>query len=367
MKALILAIAVSLLCSFILTPLTIRVVHKLHYGQYIRQDGPKSHLLKRGTPTLGGVAIILSTVIGWLASVIYRNVSYGMVPSTSAILVLASMVAFGGLGFVDDFLKVHKKRNLGLTVHAKLIGQFLIASVWAVLAVLLPSNSPFPTANMSIAWIERPWIRLDFAGRVLGIILFIIWMNFLFAAWTNAINLTDGLDGLASGSSIAAFAALGLIAFWQNYHQAGSHAEGVTYTVSDPQDLAIIAACVLAACFGFLWFNTNPAQIFMGDTGSLALGGLFAAMSVQMHIELLAVVIGGLFVIETLSDVIQVGVFHFFHKRVFKMAPLHHHFELSGWQENTTVVRFWMIEALFAAAGVVLFYLDWLIRSGQLG
>jgi phospho-N-acetylmuramoyl-pentapeptide-transferase len=367
MKALIIALVVSMVSSFIVTPIIIRFVRRHHYGQYIRQDGPKSHLLKRGTPTFGGVGIIFSTVLGWAASLLYRYLSYGSRPSTSALLTIGCMVAFGALGFVDDFLKVAHKRNLGLSIHAKLIGQILIATLYAILAVCLPTESKFPTARMRIAWIESPSLNLEFAGKTLGIILFVLWMNFLFAAWTNAINLTDGLDGLATGSSMIAFIGMGLIAFWESYHVAGSHAEGLKYTISDPIDQAIIAVCVVGACFGFLWFNAHPAEIFMGDTGSLALGGLFAAMSVTMHIELLAVLLGGLFVLETVSDVIQIGAFHLFHRRVFKMAPLHHHFELSGWPEVKVVTRFWMIEAGFTIAAVILFYLDWLIRSGQLG
>ena len=367
MKALIIALAVSTLCSFVLTKLTIEFVAGHHLGQYIRQDGPKSHLEKRGTPTFGGVAIILSILIGWGASALFRYLSFNSLPSTSALLTLGCMVGFGLIGFVDDFLKVAKKRNLGLTIHAKLIFQIVIATAYAVAAILLPTNSRFPTANMAIAWIEHPLLHLDFAGRVLGVILFVVWMNFLFAAWTNAINLTDGLDGLAAGSTMIAFIGLGLMAFWQSYHVTGLQDVGLTYSVSDPQDLAIIAVCVCASCFGFLWYNANPAKIFMGDTGSLALGGLFAAMSVNMHIEILAVVVGGLFVLETLSDVIQIAAFHGWHRRVFKMAPLHHHFELSGWSEVTVVIRFWMVEAVFMLAGVILFYLDWLVRSGQLG
>ncbi|MCI1983177.1 MAG: phospho-N-acetylmuramoyl-pentapeptide-transferase [Bifidobacteriaceae bacterium] len=367
MIALIIGLCVSMVSSFLLTPLTIRIVHHLNYGQYIRQDGPKSHLLKRGTPTMGGIAIILSTILGWGASLLYRYVSYGSVPSVSALLVLFCMVAFGALGFVDDFLKVAKKQNLGLSIHAKFIGQFLIATVYAILAVLLPTKSGFPAARMSIAFIETPVISLEFAGRVVGVILFVIWVNFLMTAWTNAINLTDGLDGLAAGSSMVAFVGFGLIAFWQSTHVQGSKASGFLYAVSDPQDIAIIAVCAVCACFGFLWYNTNPAKIFMGDTGSLALGGLFAAMSVSLHVELLAIILGGLFVIETVSDVLQIASFHLTGKRIFKMAPLHHHYELKGWHENTVVVRFWMLEIGFMIISVIIFYADWLIRSGQLG
>jgi phospho-N-acetylmuramoyl-pentapeptide-transferase len=365
---LIVGLCTSLIFALILTPLTIKVVHKLNYGQYIRQDGPQSHLLKRGTPTMGGIAIILSTVLGWVASIIYRWCSYRSVPSISALLILFAMVAFGVLGFIDDFLKVAKKRNLGLSIHAKLIGQFIIATVYAVLALTLKSErTGIPISRMSAAFIEKPIINFDFAGKVLGIIIFIIWVNLLMASWTNAINLTDGLDGLATGSSMIAFVGFGLIAFWQSQHMVGSGAEGFLYNVSDPQDIAIIACCVVVSCFGFLWFNSNPAQIFMGDTGSLALGGLFAAISIATHTEFLAIIIGGLFFVEMLSSVIQIGAFHATGKRVFKMAPIHHHFELMGWQENKVVIRFWMAEMMFVLIGIVIFYADWLLESGQLG
>lgn len=367
MIALIIGLCVSMVSSFVLTPITIKVVHRLNYGQYIRQDGPKSHLLKRGTPTMGGVAIILSTVLGWCASLIYRYAAFGTLPSVSAVLVLFCMVAYGGLGFIDDFLKVAKKQNLGLSIHAKFIGQILIATVYAILAVMLPTKSGFPAARAGISFIETPLLSFEFGGKILGVIIFVIWVNFLMAAWTNAINLTDGLDGLAAGSSMVAFVGFGLIAFWQSYHVAGTKADGFLYAVSDPQDIAIIAVCAVCACFGFLWYNTNPAKIFMGDTGSLALGGLFAAISIALHIEVLAVILGGLFVVETVSDVLQIGSFRLTGKRLFKMAPIHHHYELKGWHENTVVVRFWMLEIGFMILSVIIFYADWLVRSGQLG
>lgn len=367
MISLIIGLCVSLATSFVCTPLLIRIVHRLHYGQYIRQDGPQSHQLKRGTPTMGGVAIILSILLGWGCSAIYRWAAYGSVPSASALLVLFAMLSMGLLGFIDDFAKVRKKQNLGLSVRAKFLGQFVFATIYAVLSLIVPTRSGFPAARADVSYIESPIISFDFAGKALAIILFVIWVNFLLTAWTNAVNLTDGLDGLAAGSSMVAFVGYGLISFWQTYHIKGDPtASGFTYTVSDPQDLTIIAFCAVAACFGFLWYNTNPAKIFMGDTGSLALGGLFAALSIATHTEVLAVVIGGLFVIETLSDVIQVGYFKMTHRRVFKMAPIHHHFELEGWHENTVVVRFWMVEMLFVIIGLLLFYGDWIARSGPL-
>ncbi|OZG57813.1 phospho-N-acetylmuramoyl-pentapeptide- transferas e [Bifidobacterium tissieri] len=364
MISLLIGLGVSLIVTLVGTPMLIKLVHKLHYGQYIRQDGPQSHLVKRGTPTLGGVVINLAIVLGWAASALYRYIAYHDVPSWTALLVLFAMLSMGLLGFIDDFAKVRKKQNEGLSVGGKFFGQFVFATMFAILALMMPTKNGFPSAQAGISFIEHRIISFEFAGRVVAIVLFVIWVNFLMTAWTNAFNLTDGLDGLASGSSMVAFIGYALIAYWESYHLKGAGHSGFAYSVSDPQDLAILAACAVAACFGFLWYNTNPAKIFMGDTGSLALGGLFAALSITTHTEVLAVVLGGLFVMETCSDVIQVGYFKMTHKRVFKMAPIHHHFELCGWQENTVVVRFWMIEMLFVLVGLVLFYSNWLVGSG---
>ncbi|NEG70047.1 phospho-N-acetylmuramoyl-pentapeptide-transferase [Bifidobacterium choloepi] len=364
MIALIIGLLVSLIITMVGTPLLIRLVHKLNYGQYIRQDGPQSHQVKRGTPTLGGVVIVLATVIGWGASALYRYCSTGTTPSWAAVLVLFAMVSMGVLGFIDDFAKVRKKQNEGLTVHGKFIGQFIFATVFAVLLLLLPAKNGKPTAQAGMSFIETPFISFEFAGRFLAIVLFVIWVNLLMAAWTNAVNLSDGLDGLCAGSSMIAFTGYAAIAFWESYHVAGANNSGFSYNVSDPLDLSVIALCAAIACLGFLWYNCNPATIFMGDTGSLALGGLFAALSIVTHTEFLAIIVGGLFVIEAMSDVIQVGCFKATHKRVFKMAPIHHHFELKGWSEGKVVVRFWMIELMFVIIGLVIFYGDWLSRSG---
>lgn len=364
MISLIIGIVVSLVISFGGTPLLVRLLHNLHYGQYIRQDGPQSHQIKRGTPTMGGIIINLAIVLGWAGSALYRYVTLGDLPSRSALLVLFAMLSMGLLGFIDDFLKVTKKQNLGLSVAGKFIGQFVLATIYAVLALLLPTKTGFPSAQAGISFVEQPIISFTFAGKAVGIILFVLWVNLLMTAWSNAVNLTDGLDGLASGSAMIAFTGYSLIAFWESYHLKGAGHSGYAYAVSDPLDLTIIASCAAVACFGFLWYNANPAAIFMGDTGSLALGGLFAALSIATHTELLAVILGGLFVMETFSDVIQVGFFKLTRKRVFKMAPIHHHFELLGWPESKVVVRFWMIELIFVLVSVVLFYADWLVRSG---
>ena len=206
MIALIIGILVSLLVTIAGTPMLIHLVHRLHYGQYIRQDGPKSHLVKRGTPTMGGVAIVLAIVLGWGASALYRYVRSGAVPSLSAMLVLFAMLSMGLLGFIDDFAKVRKKQNLGLSVHAKFIGQFIFATIYAVLALIIPPKTGFPSAQAGMSFIEKPFFDFRFAGGVVAAIIFVIWVNFLMTAWTNAVNLTDGLDGLASGSSMIAFA-----------------------------------------------------------------------------------------------------------------------------------------------------------------
>lgn len=366
MIALIIGMLVSLATVIFATPLFIRLVHRLNYGQYIRQDGPQSHQIKRGTPTMGGLIIIVAVVLGWLAYSLYRWLYSSLIPSTAGMLVLFVMVSMGLLGFIDDFSKVSKKQNLGLSPSAKFIGQALFATIYAVLALMLTSRDGLPYAHTGMSFIEVQFIDFSVLGRVGAAIVFVLWVNFLMSAWSNAVNLTDGLDGLATGSSMIAFAGYGLIAIWQGYHRVGLRVEGFKYSVSMPLDLAVIAMCAAVSCFAFLWYNTNPALIFMGDTGSLALGGLFAALSIATHTEFLAVLIGGLFVLETCSDVIQVGFFKMTHKRVFKMAPIHHHFELLGWSESKVVVRFWMIEFMFVLTGLLVFYGDWVTRSGLL-
>ena len=228
MISLIIGIMVSLVVTIVGTPLLIKLVHKLNYGQYIRQDGPKSHLVKRGTPTLGGVVINLAVVLGWCSSALYRFFTRGEVPSWSAVLVLFAMLSMGFLGFIDDFAKVRKKQSEGLTVKGKFIGQFILATIYAVLALILPTKSGFPSAQAGMSFIEKPFFSFEFAGRVVAIVLFVIWVNFLMTAWTNAINLTDGLDGLAAGSSMIAFIGYTIIAFWEFYHLKGSDHPGFT-------------------------------------------------------------------------------------------------------------------------------------------
>jgi len=271
------------------------------------------------------------------------------------------MTGLGIVGFLDDFTKIRKQRSLGLTARAKIIGQGAVGIAFAVLALQFPNEHGRTPASTRISFLRDTNLDLAFAGVTVGLILFVLWANFLITAWSNAVNLTDGLDGLATGVSLVVFGSYVLVCIWQLNQTCQSLASAGPrcYETRDPQDLAIVAAAVMGACFGFLWWNASPAKIFMGDTGSLALGGALAGLSILSRTEILAAIIGGLFVIIVMSDIIQIGFFKMTGRRVFKMAPLHHHFELSGWGEVTIVIRFWLIAGLFAALGMGIFYAEW--------
>ncbi len=358
MLSILVAGMVALVVTLFGTPLFVTLLRKHSYGQFIREDGPTSHQTKRGTPTMGGLIIIFATVLGYF----FANLISLRVPHLSGLLLLWLMVGLGFIGFLDDFTKVRKERSLGLTPAYKMIGQGVVGISFAVLALKIRHGSGISAASTGISFARDTKINLAFAGVGLGLILFVLWANFLISAWSNAVNLTDGLDGLAAGSSIVAFSSYVIVTIWQSY-QACSSVITISpgcYNVRDPRDLAIISAAIVGACLGFLWHNTSPAQIFMGDTGSLALGGAFAGLSILTHTEVLAIFLGGLFVLIVLSDVIQIGFFKITGKRVFRMAPLHHHFELKGWKEITIVVRFWLIEVFLMALGIGLFYAEWL-------
>ncbi|MBV7412676.1 phospho-N-acetylmuramoyl-pentapeptide-transferase [Dermabacteraceae bacterium TAE3-ERU27] len=336
------------------TPLFIRFLVAKKYGQFIRDDGPTSHSTKRGTPTMGGAVIIFAVLAGYvIAHAVTRSW-----PTPSGLLVLFLMTGLGAVGFADDFTKISRQRSLGLTPKAKLTGQFLIATVFAVLALQFPDSAGLTPASLNISFIRDLPINLAFAGTGIGIVLFAIWSNFLVAAWSNGVNLTDGLDGLATGATIIFAGAYVLISFWQWRQSCVTSLSSLCYTARDPLDTAVVAAAIVGACIGFLWWNTSPAKIFMGDTGSLALGGALAGLTIVSRTETLGAIIGGLFVIISLSVIIQVGSFKMTGKRVFRMAPLQHHFELKGWGEVTIVVRFWIVAALCAATGMGIFYLD---------
>lgn len=367
MLAILVALASSLLISLLGTPFFIRFLVSREYGQFIRQDGPTQHYTKRGTPTMGGVIIILATVIGTILAFAFG----GHLPSVPIILLLFLFVGLGAIGFIDDFTKISKQRSLGLNPTAKIVGQLAVGTIFTVLALTIPVKGDLTTASYAISIIRDTNFSLARWGMVLGLVLAVLWINFLIAAWSNAVNLTDGLDGLATGASMVAFGAYTFIAIWQYYQDCARAPEALhaCYQTVNPLGLAIFSSAIVGACFGFLWWNAAPAKIFMGDTGALALGGAFAGLSVLTRTEFLALIIGGLFVAEVLSDVIQIGFFKMSGKlgwkrrRVFKMAPIHHHFELKGWREITIVIRFWLVAGLCAIAGVVIFYGQWVGMS----
>ncbi len=352
MRNVLVAALVSLLVSLLGTPVAIRLFRGRGYGQLIRDDGPTSHQTKRGTPTMGGTVIILATLAGYFGAhlVFLRGVT------ASGLLVLGLMTGLGAVGFVDDFIKIRKQRSLGLNKTAKLIGQSVVAVAFAVFAVRGADLHGLTPASTHLSFVR------DY-GIAFGTVGFVVWAYLMISAASNGVNLTDGLDGLASGSSAMVFAAYVVISFWQFGNScAANHVSGC-YDVRDPLDLAVVASAAMAACFGFLWWNASPARIFMGDTGSLALGGALAGLAMTTRTELLLVVLGGLFVVETLSVIIQVAAFRGFHRRVFNMAPVHHHFELAGWNENTVIVRFWIIAGLAVAFGLGVFYAEFLSQA----
>ena len=360
MIGLIAAFVVALLVSLLGTPVFIRYLVAHHFGQFVRQDGPTQHLTKRGTPTMGGVVIILATVLAWLAGTLIN----GRGPDWSSTLLAFLFVGLGGIGLLDDGIKIRKQRSLGLHAGAKILGQLAIGSLFAWGALSRPDRHGITPGSLAISFTRPTTLTLAVAGGVGGLILFILWVNFIVAAWSNAVNLTDGLDGLATGASIFVFGCYTIIAYYQRMQSCWGNTvnQGACFPTRDPLGLAIFCAALIGALAGFLWWNASPAQIFMGDTGSLAIGGAVAGMSILTNTEFLAIIIGGLFVVTTMSDVIQIGVFKLTHKRVFRMAPLQHHFELKGWKEITIVVRFWLIAGLFAVAGLGVFYAEWVSK-----
>lgn len=352
MKAILLSGGLALLISLLGTRYAIRALSNRGYGQEIREDGPLSHQSKRGTPTMGGLVIIIATLVGYFAA----HLVYGDPPTASALLLLGLFAALGFVGFLDDFIKIVKQRNLGLRSASKLIGQSVVAITFGALALWkgLEDSEGITPASHHISFIR------DYTAITLPtvVVIFIIWL--WISAFSNAVNLTDGLDGLATGASVMVYAAYTLISIWQHNQSCARLEIATCYPVRNPLDLAVVTAAITGACFGFLWWNASPARIFMGDTGSLPLGGALAGLAVLTHTEFLLVVLGGLFVVELLSVVLQVGFFKLSKgKRVFKMAPLHHHFEMVGWDQVNVVIRFWIIAGLCVAAGIGIFYAEW--------
>lgn len=333
------AIIAGFIC-IALTPVLIKILRNIGVGQIIREDGPHAHFVKRGTPTMGGILIVLATALGYF--IMSRRTVQG-------ILVIATMVACGLLGFVDDYIQIRKRRSLGLKPSFKFLGQIIIALAFAYVAVkycdVPPKFSFIGEFGFSLGW------------------LFFIWVFIMISSSSNAVNLTDGLDGLATGAMILVMVAYLLVSFTMFRHPISIHPKFYEFSGGPALDMAIISGAVLGACVGFLWWNAAPARIFMGDTGSLALGGVMAGIAIMTRTQFLLVILGGLFVLEALSVIIQVGVFKLTGgKRVFRMAPIHHHFELGGWSEFTVMVRLWIICGFCVLIGFALFYVDFVSR-----
>ena len=368
MRAVIVAAAVAFIISLFGTPIAIRVFTALKAGQPIRTLGPQSHQGKRGTPTMGGVAFIVATVLSYVAGHLAlttlpeRQIAQEK-PTMTALVLLGLFVFCGAIGFLDDFLKVRRKHSGGLSAKGKLLGQLIVGAGFGVAALYVPSTNGQTVASESISFIrDIGWLDV---GKVGSVIVFV----FVIMSMSNGVNLTDGLDGLATGASIAVLGSYALIGFWQYRHWCGDTdyaraAANYCYEVRDPLEVTMIAAAAAAACVGFLWWNTNPARIFMGDTGALGLGGLIGGLAMATRTTLLSIIIGGLFVIVTMSVVIQIISFKTTGKRVFRMSPLQHHFELAGWSEVNIVVRFWIVAGICVAIGLGLFYSDFLAVMG---
>ncbi len=348
MRNVLIAAAAGFFLSLLGSPVAIRVFRAWGWGQRIREDGPRGHMEKMGTPTMGGIVMIGSVGAAYLLAHVLGNVF-----TVAGLSVLGLMVALGVVGGADDLLKIRRRRSLGLNKTAKLVCQLVVALGFAWLAVR------FTHVPTTLAFVRDTGVHLGFA--------FAIWVYVIVAASSNGVNLTDGLDGLASGSVALVLAAYVVIAFWQFRHSCGlvppspaCYEVGIDASL----DTALVAAAGFGATAGFLWWNAAPARIFMGDTGSMALGGLLAGLAIMTETQLLLLILGGLFALETTSVIVQVISFRTTGRRVFRMSPIHHHFELLGWPEFTVVVRFWIICGLCVAIGLGVFYADFLTKGG---
>jgi len=337
MIRLLITIGVGVIASLLGTRFLVGWLTTHRIGQPIQEDGPEGHKTKAGTPTMGGAAIVAGAVIAYIVGDFYKGIY-----TRTGLIVMAAVLGAGLVGLLDDWIKISRERNLGLNKRAKFGGLMTVAIMFPVLLL-----------NLTDVSTELSFTRVGSTGIDLGPIGWTIWAALLILATSNAVNLTDGLDGLAAGSSIFAFSAFLAMAFW-------AFRNDDVYKIDHALDLAVIAGALMASCAGFLWFNAAPAQIFMGDTGSLALGTGMAALALTTNTHLLLPIIGGLYVIETTSVIAQVAAFRTTGKRVFRMAPIHHHFELKGWPETWVVIRFWMLAGALTALGLGLFYADFI-------
>ncbi len=360
MIALFLAVAASFVASVAATPLLIKSLRARGVGQQIRDDGPVEHphVKKVGTPTMGGFAIVGGAVVGYAVAHVRRH---DFKFSRSGILLMALIVACMCVGAIDDYLGIRNQRNLGLRKRGKVVGLIVIASLFAAAAV------NWSHVSTKLSFTHETGIDMGAWGWGVFAVVVIL-------ATTNASNLTDGLDGLLSGTGVLVFGVYAIIAFWEFRHfgtYLPTNGQGLLhypYTVEPAQalDLMTVAGAMMGGCTGFLWWNAAPARIFMGDTGSMAIGGAMAGLALFTNTQLLLPILAGLCLVETLSVIAQVISFRGFGRRVLRMSPIHHHFELLGWPETTVTVRFWIFAGLCAALGLGLFYADFLRLPGVL-
>jgi phospho-N-acetylmuramoyl-pentapeptide-transferase len=341
LTTLLIAGTASLLCSILGTPLLIRWLRSHSIGQQIRVDGPQSHLTKAGTPTMGGLAILASMAIGYAVVHLYRTTF-----TSRGIAALLAIGAAGLIGFIDDWVSVTRRRSLGLNKRAKTGAQLVVALAFAIVCVTVFKVD----TSLSFTRYNSTGIQLGSVGWVILAVLVVL-------GTTNAVNLTDGLDGLAAGASAFPFVTFTVIGFYQFRHFRIYHNPAAL-------DEAALCAAMVGALAGFLWWNAAPAKIFMGDTGSLGIGAAMATIALLENVDLLLPIVAGLFVIETVSVMLQVASFRLLHRRIFRMAPIHHHFELLGWPETTVIVRFWILAAGLSAVGLGSFYADFLAHGG---
>jgi len=340
--ALLIAGVLASLISLVGTKLLMDWLVAHNVGQPIHEDVPEGHRVKAGTPTMGGLAIVAAAAAGYLAA----HVRSGLVFTRTGVLVLAVIVGAGLVGLLDDWIKVSNERNLGLSKRAKTAGLLVVAVGFSVTTVLW---TDVETTLSFTRWNSPGW--------ELGNVGWCVWAVLLIYATTNGVNLSDGLDGLAAGSAIFGFSCLTVIGFW-------AFRNVDTYQINHALDLAVVAAAMVGACAGFLWWNAAPARIIMGDTGALAIGAGIAGLVLTLNVQLLLPILGALYVAESLSVILQVGSFRIFKRRIFRMAPIHHHFELGGWPETTVIIRFWLLAGAATALALGLFYADFIGTGG---
>ncbi len=337
MIALLIAASVSMGVTLVGTRYLVPWLQSHGVGQPIRLDGPQGHMTKAGTPTMGGVAIVVGAVSGYVIS----HLRAETIITRSGITLVLAITAAGAVGLLDDYIKVSRERNLGLNKRAKIIGLLTVAVGFAVLAMYWAGTAS-----------AISFTRSTFPDLSLPKLVWVAWAVLMVLGFSNAVNLTDGLDGLAGGSAAVGFAAFIVIGYWSFRHPT-------TYQVPHALDLAIVAAAMAGACIGFLWWNAPPARIFMGDTGSLAIGTAMAGLALLLETHLLLPIIGGLYVIETVSVILQVGSYRSMGRRIISMAPIHHHFELKGWPETTVLIRLWIVNSLCVAFALGVYYADY--------